>query len=130
MRTSQSHSLSIRLCKPMDYSPAGSSVHGISQARIMGVGCHFLLQKIFPSQESNLHLLVGRWILYHMGSSIAPIIYTYFRKLLCLKISGRTSNLCCYLYLCFLIVVFNVFFWECYFKSIPLKKNFHLSFWI
>ena len=25
----------------MDYSPPGSSVHGISQARIHGVGCHF-----------------------------------------------------------------------------------------
>ena len=33
-----------------------------------GVGCHFLLQGIFPTQGSNLdlwHLLHGRWILYH-----------------------------------------------------------------
>ena len=28
------------------------------------VGCHFLLQGIFPTQESSLHLLLGRWILY------------------------------------------------------------------
>ena len=34
------------LCHPMDCSPLGSSVHGVFQARI-GVGCHFLLQKIF-----------------------------------------------------------------------------------
>ena len=51
---------------PMDCSPPGSSVHGISQARILewvaisfsrGVGCHFLLQGIFQTQGSNLHLL-------------------------------------------------------------------------
>ena len=29
------------------------------------VGCHFLLQGIFPTQGSNLHLLHGRQILYH-----------------------------------------------------------------
>ena len=33
----------------------GSSVHGISQARILG--CHFLLQWIFLAQVSNLCLL-------------------------------------------------------------------------
>ena len=52
------------LCDPMDCSPPGSSVHGISQARIL-VGCHFLLQEIFPTQGSNLHLLLGRQSLYH-----------------------------------------------------------------
>ena len=30
-----------------------------------GLGCHFLLQGIFPSQGSNLHLLLDRSILYH-----------------------------------------------------------------
>ena len=33
-----------------------------------GVGCHFLLQRIFPTQESNpwlLCLLHCKWILYH-----------------------------------------------------------------
>ena len=38
-------------------SPPGSSVHGISKARILEWGCHFLLQEIFPTQRSNLHLL-------------------------------------------------------------------------
>ena len=31
------------LCDPMHISPPGSSVHGISQAKNTGVGCHFLL---------------------------------------------------------------------------------------
>ena len=30
-----------------------------------GVGCHFLLQGIFPTQGSNPSLLLGRQILYH-----------------------------------------------------------------
>ena len=45
------------LCNPMDYSLPGSFVHGILQARILSVGCHFLLQRIFPIQRSNPHLL-------------------------------------------------------------------------
>ena len=34
----------LTLGDPMNHSPPGSSVHGILQARIFGVGCHFLLQ--------------------------------------------------------------------------------------
>ena len=36
------------LCDPMDCSLPGSSVHGILQARITGVGCHSLLQGNLP----------------------------------------------------------------------------------
>ena len=36
---------------PLDCSPPDSSVHGILQNT--GVGCHFLLQGIFPTQGSN-----------------------------------------------------------------------------
>ena len=32
------------------------------------VGCHFLLQRIFLTQGSNLHFLSGRRILYHLAS--------------------------------------------------------------
>ena len=56
----------VQLCDPMDCSLPGSSVHGIFQN--IGVGCHALLQGIFPTQGSNPHLCVsciGRWILYH-----------------------------------------------------------------
>ena len=37
-------------CIPMGWSPAGSSVHGDSPGKKTGVGCHVLLQGIFPSQ--------------------------------------------------------------------------------
>ena len=53
------------LCDCMDCSPPGSSVHGILQARIPELGCHFLLQGIFPNHGSNPHLesqFLGRLI--------------------------------------------------------------------
>ena len=49
-------------CDPIDCSPPGSSVFGILQARILG--CHFLLQRSFLTQEWNLWLLHSRWILH------------------------------------------------------------------
>ena len=45
------------LCDPMDCSLLGSSTHGDSPGRNIGVGCHALLQGIFPVQGSNPHLL-------------------------------------------------------------------------
>ena len=44
------------LCDPVDCSPPGSSVHGDSQGKDTGVGCHALLQGIFPTQGLNLGL--------------------------------------------------------------------------
>ena len=41
------------LCIPMDRSPPGSSVHRDSPGKNTGVGCHALLQGIFPTQRSN-----------------------------------------------------------------------------
>ena len=43
----------LTLCYPMDYSPQGSSFHRDSPGKNIGVGCHALLQGIFPTQESN-----------------------------------------------------------------------------
>ena len=40
----------LTFCDPMDWSPPGSSVHGILQARKTGVGCNFPLQRILPIQ--------------------------------------------------------------------------------
>ena len=41
----------------MDYSLPGTSVHGIFPSKNIEVGCHFLLQGIFPTQRSNPRLL-------------------------------------------------------------------------
>ena len=45
------------LCHTMVYNPPSSSVHGILQAKNIGVGCHAFHQEIFPTQGSNLRLL-------------------------------------------------------------------------
>ena len=45
----------VALQAPLSMDSAGNS---------SGVGCHFLLQGIFPAQELNPHLLLGRQILY------------------------------------------------------------------
>ena len=38
-------------CDPIGCSPPGSSVHGILRGKNTGVGCHFLLQGIFPTTD-------------------------------------------------------------------------------
>ena len=45
--------LCLTLCTPMDCSPPCFSVHGDSPDKNTGVGCHALLQGIFPTQGSN-----------------------------------------------------------------------------
>ena len=44
----------LTLCDPMDCSPPGSSVHGVSQARMEWVAI-FSSRGVFPTQGSNLH---------------------------------------------------------------------------
>ena len=59
-------------CDPMDYSPPGSSDHEDSPGKNTGVGCHFLLQGIFLTQESNLGLLHCRQILHQLSYKGSP----------------------------------------------------------
>ena len=58
------------LCKPVDYSLAGSSVHGISQARIQEwVAISFSRGSSWPRDQTNVSY-IGRWILYHWTTSL------------------------------------------------------------
>ena len=59
--------LCLILCDSMDCSLPGSSVHGIVQASYTGVYKYSLLQRIFPTQESNLGLSHCRQILYWLS---------------------------------------------------------------
>ena len=54
-------------------------VHGISPGKNTGVGCHFLLQGIFPTQGWNLCLLHCRQILYHWATREALRRNVYLR---------------------------------------------------
>ena len=71
-------------CDPLDCGLPGSSVHGISQARIQEwVGCQFFLQGIFPTQGLNLRLLpLLHWQadslpLQHLGSLLVVMVPVY-----------------------------------------------------
>ena len=69
------------LCDPMECTLPGSSVHGDSPGKSTGVGCHALLQRIFPTQGSNLGLRHCWQILYclsHQGNLEVIIVLTLF----------------------------------------------------
>ena len=61
--------------------------HGLEPARLLcswdspgkntGVGCHFLLQGIFPNQESNLDLLHCRQVLNQLSYKEKPYYTLY-----------------------------------------------------
>ena len=66
--------LCLTLSGPLDYSPPDSA-HGIFQARPTGVGLHFFLQGIFPTQGLNPRLWClqnCKQILYQLGLSGKP----------------------------------------------------------
>ena len=69
----------LTLCDSMDYSPLGSSVHGILQARILERGCHALLQGIFPTQESNPSLKLPSLAGKFFTTSTTREVYIYNR---------------------------------------------------
>ena len=65
------HSVMSDSLQLLDCIPPCSSIHGDSQGKNTGVGCHALLQRIFPVQALNSGLPHSRWILYrlsHQGS--------------------------------------------------------------
>ena len=67
------------LCHPMDYSPpgSGSSVHGISQARILkGFAVSSSKGSFWPRDWTHVSCVscIGRWILYHSATWETPEI--------------------------------------------------------
>ena len=57
------------LCDPLDCSPPGSSVHGISQARILEqVTTSYYRGSSRPRDQSQVYWVswIGRWVLYHL----------------------------------------------------------------
>ena len=58
-------------CDPMDCSPPGSSVHGISQARILEwVAISFFRGSSWPRDQTHVSC-IGRWVLYCWASKEA-----------------------------------------------------------
>ena len=72
--------LCLTLCDPMDCGPPGSSVHRDSPGKNIGMGCHALLQGIFPTQGLNPGLLHCRQILYCLSHQGNPKWYLVYLK--------------------------------------------------
>ena len=68
------------LCDPVNCSPPVSSLHGNSPGKNTGVGCHALLEEIFPTQGSNPGLLHCSWILYHLSHQGSPMVFIELHK--------------------------------------------------
>ena len=68
-------------CDPTDWSPLVPSVQGDSPSKNTGVGCHALLQGIFPTQGLNPCLPHCGWILYQLSHQGSPIKFTDQGKL-------------------------------------------------
>ena len=79
--------LCLTLCDTMDCSLSGFSHPRDFPGKSTGVGCHFLVQRIFLTQGSNLGLLHSRQTLYplsHQGSPICHATWCLREYKLCL----------------------------------------------
>ena len=84
----------VYLCTLNHSAVSNSATHGLQPARLLcpwnllgkntGVGCHFCLQGIFPTQGSNPCLpclLHCRWILYRLVTGEASICISVSNKI-------------------------------------------------
>ena len=91
------HAQSIKSClalsSPVDYSPPGSSVHGIFQVRILEWVAIFFSRGSFRSRDWTHVSYIGRQILYHCTTKEAPSKgYIYFIMINCLILLLLTSQ--------------------------------------
>ena len=65
----------------VDYSPPGSSIHGISQARILGWVAISSSRRSSQSRDQIQVSWIGRWILYHWATKEARdlLLKLYFQ---------------------------------------------------
>ena len=63
------------LCHPLVCSPPGSSCPWDSPGKNAEVGCHALLQGIFPTQGSSLHLCRLLQVLYPLAPPGRPALF-------------------------------------------------------
>ena len=92
----ESLSYVLTLCNPMDCSLPGSALHGDSAGKNTGVGCHFLLQGIFPTQGLNPGLLHCRQTLYPLSyqGSLMPKFFKVFKTWACFILQMAICHCC------------------------------------
>ena len=101
------------LCHPMDCSLPGSSVHGDSPGKNTGVGCHDLLQGVFPSRDQPVT---------HV-SCVDRRFFFSFVFFLPLALSGKPGSLSVTLCLCDqyqYISGFNSFVCTCFLPTLAI----------
>ena len=86
----------IRVCVLSRPAVSSSVTRGLLPIRLLhpwnspgentAVGCHFLLQRIFPTQGSNPDLLHCRWVLYHLNRQGSTHTHTH---------THTPESLCC-----------------------------------
>ena len=86
------------LCDPMDCSPPGFSVHGGFSGKNIAMGCHALLQGIFPIQGLKTGLPHCRQFLYQLSYLGNPPFTVFLCKFLphslfCLLFMGCLTDL-------------------------------------
>ena len=94
----------LTLCELMDCSLPGSSVHGDSLGKNTGVGCHALLQGIFPTQGLNPDLPHCRWILYRLSHRGSPPLILQKHKNIPIVENEKTI---CVMYLLNSVTIYN-----------------------
>ena len=84
-------------CDPMDCKPAKLLYPQHFPGKKTRMSCHSLLQGIFLTQESSLHLLYCRWILYCWATREAQVssVGTWNRLLLFIPAYGFVFNYYC-----------------------------------
>ena len=79
------------LCSPVDCSPPGSSVHGISQARILEWVAISFPRGSSPPRAWTHVSCTGNWILYRWTTREALVLYSVGQKV---RIVGRGVCVC------------------------------------
>jgi len=82
------------LCNPVECSPPRLLCPWNSLGKNTGVGCHVLLQGIFPTQGSNLGLPHCRWIVYRLShQGYLLLMYLIFNLVLVFALFWRKKRL-------------------------------------
>ena len=84
--------LCLTLCDLVHYSPPGSSVHWDFPGKNTGMGCHALLQRIFPTQGSNPGLPHCRQILYPLSHQGSPYLALFTGKYILIFTDHKLSS--------------------------------------
>ena len=80
------------LCDPIDCGPPGSCVHGDSSGKHAAVGCHFLLQGLFPTQGLDPNLRNCRQILHRLSPQESPANPLHSNYLIFLRVRSQREE--------------------------------------